>query len=98
MAKNEVTPTTNVDWHSGFYGAIGLEFIENDDDITLIDEHRLNHQPIRIDLLVVKKNREIQIANELGTAFRGHNIMEYKSPQDSMNVDTFIKDRIYLFV
>lgn len=77
MAENKIKTVSNVDWHSGFYGAIGLEFIENDDDITLIDEHRLNHQPIRIDLLVVKKNREIQIANELGAAFRGHNIMEY---------------------
>lgn len=95
MAKNEVTPTTNVDWHSGFYGAIGLEFIENDDDITLIDEHRLNHQPIRIDLLVVKKNREIQIANELGTAFRGHNIMEYKSEDDTLSIDTVFKANAY---
>lgn len=95
MAKNEVTPTTNVDWHSGFYGAIGLEFIENDDDITLIDEHRLNHQPIRIDLLVVKKNREIQIANELGTAFRGHNIMEYKSENDTLSIDTVFKANAY---
>ena len=82
MAENKIKTVSNVDWHSGFYGAIGLEFIENDDDITLIDEHRLNHQPIRIDLLVVKKNREIQIANELGAAFRGHNIMEYKSEDD----------------
>ena len=66
MADSKEKNISNVDWNSGFYGAIGLEFIENDDDITLVDEHRLNHQPIRIDLLVVKKNREIQIANELG--------------------------------
>ncbi len=69
MTDNDTKKIGNVDWHSGFYGAIGLEFIENDDDLTLIDEHRLNHQPIRIDLLVVKKNKKIQIANELGAAF-----------------------------
>ncbi|MEE1361512.1 MAG: hypothetical protein U0K23_02870 [Selenomonadaceae bacterium] len=95
MAENKIKTVSNVDWHSGFYGAIGLEFIENDDDITLIDEHRLNHQPIRIDLLVVKKNREIQIANELGAAFRGHNIMEYKSEDDILSIDTVFKANAY---
>ena len=88
MTDNDTKKIGNVDWHSGFYGAIGLEFIENDDDLTLIDEHRLNHQPIRIDLLVVKKNRKIQIANELGAAFRGHNVMEYKSEDDTLSIDT----------
>ena len=31
MAENKIKTVSNVDWHSGFYGAIGLEFIENDD-------------------------------------------------------------------
>ena len=95
MTDNDTKKIGNVDWHSGFYGAIGLEFIENDDDLTLIDEHRLNHQPIRIDLLVVKKNREIQIANELGAAFRGHNVMEYKSEDDTLSIDTVFKANAY---
>lgn len=95
MTDNDTKKIGNVDWHSGFYGAIGLEFIENDDDLTLIDEHRLNHQPIRIDLLVVKKNKKIQIANELGAAFRGHNVMEYKSEDDTLSIDTVFKANAY---
>ena len=63
-----------VDWHSGFYGAIGLEFLENDADLEYDSEHQLNHNPIRIDLLVVKKNKDIELVNELGAKFRGHNI------------------------
>ena len=51
MAENKIKTVSNVDWHSGFYGAIGLEFIDNDDDITLIDEHRLNHQHIFLVML-----------------------------------------------
>ena len=51
MAENKIKTVSNVDWHSGFYGAIGLEFIENDDDITLIDEYRLNHQHIFLVML-----------------------------------------------
>ena len=75
-----------------------LELIENKGDMDYENEYNLNSKPIQIDLLVIKKSKEKKKKNEIGKIFRGHNIMEYKSPQDSMNVDTFIKDRIYLFV
>ena len=29
--------------------------------------------------------------NEIGAIFKGHNIMEYKSPDDELNIDTFFK-------
>ena len=75
-----------------------LELIENKGDMDYENEYNLNSKTIQIDLLVIKKSKDVEIKNEIGKIFRGHNIMEYKSPQDSMNVDTFIKDRIYLFV
>ena len=84
-----------VDWHSGFYGAIGLEFLENDADLEYDSEHQLNHNPIRIDLLVVKKNKDIELVNELGAKFRGHNIMEYKSEKDRLSIDTVFKANAY---
>ena len=76
-------------------GVIKLEFLENDADLTYETEHQLNHEPIRIDLLVIKKNKDIQIANELGAAFRGYNIMEYKSEEDSLSIDTVFKANAY---
>lgn len=42
-------------------------------------------------LLVIKKNKNIQIANELGAAFRGYNIMEYKSEDDSLSILTRLR-------
>lgn len=33
--------------------------------------------------------------NEIGKLFRGHNIMEYKSPEDGLNIDTFYKPGAY---
>ena len=80
MSKRESATKTDENdilWHSGHYAAIKLELLENDADLTYETEHQLNHEPIRIDLLVIKKNKDIQIANELGAAFRGYNIMEY---------------------
>ena len=47
--------------------------------------------PLRIDLLIIRKKAGEVIKNEIGTFFLGHNIIEYKSPDDSMNIDTFIK-------
>lgn len=98
MSKRESASNiteTGINWHSGHYAAIKLEFIENDDDLIYETEHQLNHEPVRIDLLVIKKNKDIQIANELGAAFRGYNIMEYKSEEDNLSIDTIFKANAY---
>lgn len=98
MSKRESATKTDENdilWHSGHYATIKLEFLENDADLTYETEHQLNHEPIRIDLLVIKKNKDIQIANELGAAFRGYNIMEYKSEEDSLSIDTVFKANAY---
>ncbi len=55
------------------------------------DEYNLNKKPLEVDLLVIKKETDIEIHNEIGKIFRGHNIMEYKSPGDRMDIDTFYK-------
>lgn len=98
MSKRESASNiaeNSINWHSGHYAAMRLEFIENDDDLIYETEHQLNHEPVRIDLLVIKKNKDIQIANELGAAFRGHNIMEYKSEDDNLSIDTIFKANAY---
>ena len=76
---------------SGFCAAMRLELIENKADLDYENEYNLNSKPIQMDLLVIKKSRDVEIKNEIGKIFRGHNIMEYKSPEDSLNVDTYIK-------
>ena len=56
MSKRESATKTDENdilWHSGHYAAIKLEFLENDADLTYETEHQLNHEPIRIDLLVI---------------------------------------------
>lgn len=41
----------------------------------------------------MKKN--CRIKNEIGKIFRTHNIFEYKSPKDELNIDTFYKAVAY---
>lgn len=56
-----------------------------------MQEYNLSSKPLEMDLLIVKKIKEIETKNEIGRIFRKHNIIEYKSPDDSMNVNTFLK-------
>ena len=89
--EGRMTKEIKTQWHPAFCSAVKLELIENKGDLDYENEYNLNSKPIQIDLLVIKKSKDVEIKNEIGKIFRGHNIMEYKSPQDSMNVDTFIK-------
>ena len=80
-----------IQWHPGFVAAMDLELRESREDLWFEKEYNLNTKPLEIDLLVIKKNRDAYIDNEIGRIFRGHNIMEYKSPEDHLDIDTFIK-------
>lgn len=85
----------NVQWHPGFIGAMNLELKKNRDDLFFKKEYNLNTKPLEIDLLVIKKNTDVQIDNETGRIFRRHNILEYKSPRDELDIDTFYKAAAY---
>ena len=84
-----------IPWHPGFYGAAELELRENSDVLTFIQEYNLSKEPLRADLLVIRKEPGVQITNEIGKIFKGHNIIEYKSPDDSLTIDDFYKAAAY---
>lgn len=84
-----------IQWHPGFVAAMNLEFEENRGDLIYEKEYNLNTKPLEIDLLVIKKDSGVRMVNEIGRLFRGHNIVEYKSPDDHMNIDTFYKAGAY---
>ena len=84
-----------IQWHPGFAAAMDLELSANRKDLVYEREYNLNTKPLEIDLLVIKKEPAVQIESEIGKLFRGHNILEYKSPDDSLNIDTFYKAAAY---
>lgn len=47
------------------------------------------------DLLVIKKPAGYEVSEQIGKIFREHNLFEYKSPDDEMNIDTFYKVNAY---
>ena len=80
-----------IQWHPAFCSAMELIFAEDKPHLQFTREHVLNSKPLLVDLLVVKKPAEYQTKDSIGNIFRGHNIMEYKSPDDKLNIDTFYK-------
>ena len=84
-----------IQWHMGFTAAVDLELEENREDLEYAKEYSLNSRPLQADLLVIRKDRGKPVANEIGRLFRGHNIMEYKSPRDELDVDAFYKAGAY---
>ena len=87
--------TKKTQWHPAFCSAMKLELVGNKKDLDYISEHELNTKPIRIDLLVIEKTEGVTIENEIGRIFKRHNIIEYKSPDDGLNVDTYFKVLAY---
>ncbi len=84
-----------IQWHPGFVAAMNLELAENRADLIYEKEYNLNTRPLEIDLLVIKKDKDVQVSNKIGTIFRKYNILEYKSPDDSLNIDAFYKAGAY---
>ena len=84
-----------IQWHAAFVSAMNLELAQNRSDLVYHKEYNLNTKPLEVDLLVIKKDPDIQITNEIGKLFRGHNIVEYKSPLDHLNIDSFFKAGAY---
>lgn len=52
-------------------------------------------KPLSIDLLVIKKNGDARIKNEIRKFFRKYNLMEYKSPEDKLDINTIYKANAY---
>ena len=80
-----------IQWHAGFCSAMYLELRDNNEDLEHITEYELNSKPLKVELLVIKKRRDVVIRNAIGKIFRTHNILEYKSPGDALNVDVYYK-------
>lgn len=90
MAKEEKVQT-KLQWHPAFFAGIQIELEEERDKLIFENEHQLSTKPLEIDVLIIKKQPNVQIKKNIGRIFRGYNIIEYKSPEDSLSIDDFYK-------
>jgi hypothetical protein len=78
-------------WHSAFVEALQMELRNYRDVLEFLVEFQLTDEPLRIDCLVVRKAKDVEIKKNIGTIFKTWNLFEYKSPGDYVSVDDFYK-------
>ncbi len=89
--QKDNTDQNNIDWHSGFEGSLRLILREYKDCIDISREYQLSMEPLKMDFLVIKNDTGVLIDNAVGRGFLRHNIIEYKSPDDELNIDVLWK-------
>ncbi len=91
MKKQTEKEKHRLDWHSGFEGGLWLSLRKYISSLHIEREHPLSEEPLRIDFLVIRKTAGVEIKNSLGRNFRKYNIIEYKNPNDELNIDVLWK-------
>lgn len=90
MEKDE-RKEKRLQWHPAFYAGIQIELQDEAADLTFENEHQLGTKPKEVDVLIIKKEKDISIEKNIGRIFRIHNIIEYKDPEDYISIDDFYK-------
>lgn len=88
-------PEKRIQWHPAFCSAVQLIFRNETALLEYKQEYLLNSKPLQIDLLIIKKPANCILKNSLGHLFQGHNLLEYKSPEDELGIDTYYKVYAY---
>lgn len=78
-------------WHPAFCGATEWELRGNKQNLSFEAEHTLSKEPLRMDLLIIRKDPAAVIQNEIGKIFRTFNIVEFKGSGDSLTIDDYYK-------
>jgi hypothetical protein len=78
-------------WHPAFCAAIRLTFDRYSGVLRFETEYQLTAEPLRMDVLIIKKDKDAVIEKNIAAIFRTANIFEYKSPDDYVSVEDFYK-------
>jgi hypothetical protein len=85
------TTESRIAWHPAFVQAFQLELEQYRDILEFIPEFQLTSEPLRIDLAIIKKLKNVAIKKNIAAIFRSENLLEYKSPDDHVSINDFYK-------
>jgi hypothetical protein len=85
-------------WHPAFLQAVQQELFDYRDSLEFKYEYQLTSEPLRIDLIIIKKPKSIVIDKNIARIFRTDNLLEYKSPADYLSVNDFLKVYAYAYL
>ena len=89
--KNKFRKSTRIPWHPAFVQAIQLELDDYRDSLEFYPEYQLTAEPLKIDCVIIKKTKNVEIKKNFAAIFKEWNILEYKSPEDYVSVNDFYK-------
>jgi len=84
-----------ISWHPAFVQAIQHELEDYLDVLTFESEHQLTTEPLKIDVLIIKKKNDVVIEKNIARIFRLFNVVEYKSPRDHVAIEDYHKTQCY---
>jgi len=85
-------------WHGAHFEALQLELHEYLDALSFKKEYELSKEALRMNTLIIKKTKDVEIAKNIGRIFRNHNIVEYKSETDNFTLWDYNKILGYAFI
>jgi hypothetical protein len=68
-----------------------MELYDYRDALEFHSEYQLTSEPLRIDCVVIRKAKDVEIKKNIAAIFREWNLFEYKNPGDYVSVDDFYK-------
>ena len=74
-------------WHQGFYGAMEFDLRRHRGHLEFNTEVELGKLPPRLDLEIIKKQKDYVVDEDFGRIYRTYNIHEYKYERDGANID-----------
>jgi hypothetical protein len=80
-----------ISWHPAFFEALQMELYDYRDALEFHSEYQLTAEPLRIDCVVIRKAKDVEIKKNIAAVFREWNLFEYKNPGDYVSVADFYK-------
>ncbi|MDR1046528.1 MAG: hypothetical protein LBL64_02030 [Treponema sp.] len=89
--ENQPSDEPRIAWHAAFVEAIQMELEQYRDMLEFKPEYPLTAEPLKIDVVIIKKTSNVLIHKNIAAIFRKHNILEFKSPTDYLSLNDFYK-------
>lgn len=95
--KHQNLISENINWHTSLFDALQIELRRYQDILQFHREFVLNKGSRRIDCMIIKNANSPPIDSPIASCFLQYNLIDYKSPMESMNVQNFYKVLSYAY-
>ena len=83
-------------WHPAFFAAVMADFDDYRNVLKFHYEDQLTSEPLRIDCVIIKKRKGAVVRKSIAAIFLDVNLLEYKSPTESLSIRDFYKAHSYI--